>query len=208
SSGGDTNIAAGGAVTLAAAQSTDIHGGIAGSLADGGAKLNKAEIGGGVENQTANIDTAGNLNIKSGGKTTLEGTQATAGGNASIDAAGGIDKKTVVSGSGEIGLNKADASLDVQKTSIASEGRTLVPMSAGSTFKSSVPIPANIPAGKKVEAATADGKPLPSWLSFDAKTGNFVGTPPADFKGNLNVVVKVPDANGGVTEIPLRFQGQ
>jgi hypothetical protein len=81
-------------------------------------------------------------------------------------------------------------------------------MTAGSTFKSSVPIPANIPAGKKVEATTADGKPLPSWLSFDAKTGNFVGTPPADFKGNLNVVVKVPDANGGVQEIPLRFQGQ
>jgi hypothetical protein len=207
-SNGDTNIEAGGAVNLTAAKSTDIHGGLAGGLSsDGGAKLNKAEIGGGIENETAKIDTAGNLNIKSGGKTTLEGTQANAGGNANIDAGGGVDKKTVVSASGEIGLNKGDASLDIQKTSIQAEGRTLVPMT-GNSFKTSVPIPANLPAGKKVEVATADGKPLPSWLTFDAKTGSFVGTPPADFKGNLNVVVKVPDANGGVTEIPLRFQGQ
>jgi hypothetical protein len=41
-----------------------------------------------------------------------------------------------------------------------------------------------------------------------SQAGSFTGTPPADFKGNLNVVVKVPDANGGVSEIPLRFQGQ
>lgn len=207
-SNGDTNIAAGGDVRLTAAQSSEISGGFAGGISsDTGPKLNKAEIGGGVQNEVATIDTAGNLNIKSGGKTVLEGTQATAGDTATIDAQGGVEKKTVVSGGAELGLTKADASLDVQKTSIQSEGRALVPMTDNG-FKTSVPVPANLPAGKKVEAATADGKPLPSWLKFDPATGSFSGTPPADFKGNLNVVVKVPDANGGTTEIPLRFQGQ
>jgi filamentous hemagglutinin family protein len=207
-SNGDTNIAAGGNVNLSAAESSEISGGFAGGISSGtGPKLNKAEIGGGVQNEVATVETAGNLNIKSGGKTTLEGTQATAGGNATIDAQGGVEKKTVVSGGAELGLTKADASLDVQKTSIQSEGRALVPMT-DQGFKTSVALPAIIPAGKKVEAATADGKPLPAWLKFDDKTGSFTGTPPADFKGNLNVVVKVPDANGGVSEIPLRFQGQ
>lgn len=207
-SNGDTNIAAGGDVNMTAAQSTEISGGFAGGISSGtGPKLNKAEIGGGVQNEVASVDTAGNLNIKSGGKTVLEGTQAKAGDTATIDAQGGVEKKTVVSGSGELGLTKADASLDIQQASIQSEGRALVPMT-DSGFKTSVPIPANIPAGKKVEVATADGKPLPTWLKFDAKTGSFTGTPPTDFKGNLNVVVKVPDANGGVSEIPLRFQGQ
>lgn len=207
-SNGDTNIAAGGNVNLSAAESSEISGGFAGGVSSGtGPKLNKAEIGGGVTNEVAKIDTAGNLNIKSGGKTTLEGTQAVAGDTATIDAKGGVEKKTVVSGGAELGLTKADASLDIQQTSIQSEGRALVPMT-DKGFKTSVALPTSIPAGKKVEAATADGKPLPAWLKFDDKTGSFTGTPPADFKGNLNVVVKVPDANGGVSEIPLRFQGQ
>ena len=207
-SNGDTNIAAGGNVDMKAAESSEISGGFAGGVSsDTGPKLNKAEIGGGVTKEAVGIDTAGNLNIKSGGKTTLEGTQAVAGDTATIDAKGGVEKKTIVSGGAELGLTKADAALDVQKTSIQSEGRALVPMT-DKGFKTSVPIPTNIPAGRKVEAATADGKPLPGWLKFDDKTGSFTGTPPADFKGNLNVVVRVPDANGGMQEIPLRFQGQ
>jgi filamentous hemagglutinin len=207
-SNGDTNVSAGGNVNMNAAESSEISGGFAGGVSSGtGPKLNKAEIGGGVTKEGVDIDTAGNLNIKSGGKTTLEGTQAKAGDTATIDAKGGVDKKTIVSGGAELGLTKADVSLDIQKTTIQSEGRALVPMTDNG-FKTSVAIPTTIPAGKKVEASTADGKPLPSWLKFDDKTGSFTGTPPADFKGNLNVVVKVPDANGGVSEIPLRFQGQ
>lgn len=48
-----------------------------------------------------------------------------------------------------------------------------------------------------------DGKPLPSWLSFDPKTGKVTGTPPAGFKGDIQVIVNVPQSNGSVAHTPL-----
>jgi hypothetical protein len=41
-----------------------------------------------------------------------------------------------------------------------------------------------------------DGKPLPSWMSFDAATGALTGTPPTDLIGNLSIVVNVPMPDG------------
>ena len=46
-----------------------------------------------------------------------------------------------------------------------------------------------------------NGQPLPAWVKFDPVTGVLSGTPPADFKGTLDVVIKVPQANGSVQQI-------
>ncbi|MBJ2154882.1 two-partner secretion domain-containing protein [Variovorax sp. IB41] len=71
------------------------------------------------------------------------------------------------------------------------------------TVTAQVPLPSQLPKGTRVTATTSDGKPLPSWLSFDAKTGKVTGTPPAGFKGDIQVVVNVPQANGSVAHTPL-----
>ncbi|MEC5384646.1 hemagglutinin repeat-containing protein [Uliginosibacterium sp. H3] len=49
--------------------------------------------------KVSNIKTGGNLNVKSGGKTTLEGTQGDVGGKATLTAGGGVVQKDVVSSS-------------------------------------------------------------------------------------------------------------
>ncbi|KPF75216.1 hypothetical protein IP88_07305 [alpha proteobacterium AAP81b] len=44
-------------------------------------------------------------------------------------------------------------------------------------------------------ASLADGSPLPAWLSFDAATRTFSGTPPLDFHGDIELKVTA-SANG------------
>lgn len=46
-------------------------------------------------------------------------------------------------------------------------------------------------------ARMADGSAMPSWLSFDAATRTFSGTPANDDVGNLEIIVSVSDGNGG-----------
>jgi hypothetical protein len=62
-----------------------------------------------------------------------------------------------------------------------------------------------VPQGAQVQTQTKDGQPLPSWVKFDPVTGVLSGTPPPDFKGSLDVVIKVPQAGGGVQEITTTF---
>lgn len=51
-----------------------------------------------------------------------------------------------------------------------------------------------------LNATHADGSPLPSWLTFDAATGQFSGMPPADFGGALEIVVAVSDGKVSVEQ--------
>ncbi|WP_257166615.1 VCBS domain-containing protein [Bradyrhizobium sp. SRS-191] len=44
-----------------------------------------------------------------------------------------------------------------------------------------------------LEAVQQDGSALPAWLHFDAATGTFSGTPPANFAGAVNVTVYAGD---------------
>jgi Ca2+-binding RTX toxin-like protein len=44
-----------------------------------------------------------------------------------------------------------------------------------------------------LSATLADGSALPAWLSFDAATGGFSGTPPLNFNGNVDVKVSASD---------------
>ena len=46
-------------------------------------------------------------------------------------------------------------------------------------------------------ATLANGDPLPSWLSFNAATRTFSGTPPEDFYGTIALKVTASDGNGG-----------
>jgi hypothetical protein len=62
-----------------------------------------------------------------------------------------------------------------------------------------------MPPGKSVEVNTADGKPLPEWVKFDSTTGTFSGNPPSDFKGAINIVVKIPQSDGSVKDVPVTF---
>ncbi len=44
-----------------------------------------------------------------------------------------------------------------------------------------------------LSASLGDGSALPSWLNFNAGTGTFTGTPPANFAGTVNVKVTASD---------------
>lgn len=48
----------------------------------------------------------------------------------------------------------------------------------------------------QLNATLADGKPLPAWLSFDAKTRTFSGTPNNDAVGNVAIRVTATDKAG------------
>lgn len=54
-------------------------------------------------------------------------------------------------------------------------------------------------------ATMADGSPLPSWLSFNPATGQFVGTPPANFRGDLQLRVVARDDAGRQAETQVRL---
>lgn len=120
-SDGDTSIAAGGNVNLATADSSHVEGGFGGSIGSGGGGLTKASIGGGADHQETDMSSGGDLKITSGGKTTMEGSTLEADGKASVDAKGGVEKKTVVSGGGDLGLDHAGADLKVKETEIKSK---------------------------------------------------------------------------------------
>ena len=69
-------------------------------------------------------------------------------------------------------------------------------VSADGIKRTQIPIPGWLHASTKVLAGMPDGKPLPSWMSFDAATGALTGTPPTDLVGNLSIVVNVPMPDG------------
>jgi hypothetical protein len=47
-----------------------------------------------------------------------------------------------------------------------------------------------------VTARLADGRPLPAWLSFDARSRRFRGRVPAGFAGELSITVVASDVDG------------
>ena len=49
-------------------------------------------------------------------------------------------------------------------------------------------------------ATLSDGVALPSWLTFDAATGTFSGTPPRDFSGDLELKVTASDGSLSVSD--------
>ncbi len=82
------------------------------------------------------------------------------------------------------------ASAPIQDLSVRSGGRIDFQLGAD-TFVHGVP-----GAVLQLSARTADGRPLPAWLRFDARTGRFEGVPPPGFSGTLTVQVMARDAQG------------
>ncbi len=209
SAGSDARIAAGGDVDFKTADSTQLKGGLSlGKEVSGGARLGKAELSSDTERAGTQLQAGGKLEISSGGATRFSGTQASAGGQATLQAAAGVEEQSATSSKLEIGLKQPELDKTPTSTSISAAGGTVRQQGtgAGAEFKASVVVPATMPQGKQLEARTADGKPLPGWLKFDAKTGQFTGKPPADFKGVLSVLVKVPQADGTVKSVPMKFE--
>ncbi|MDR3390500.1 MAG: hemagglutinin repeat-containing protein [Sulfuriferula sp.] len=115
SAGKDASISAVGAVNMLAATSTSssdsqsVSVGVSASQdktsRHGGATVGVALAKADSTNQDgSSIAVGGNLNIKSGGVTTMQGTQADVGGKASIDAAGGVVKQDAINESSSSGL--------------------------------------------------------------------------------------------------------
>lgn len=115
SAGKDASISAVGNVNMLAATSTSssdsqsISVGVSGSQdktsRHGGATVGVALAKADSTNQVgSSVAVGGNLNIKSGGVTMMQGTQADVGGKASIDAAGGVVKQDAINESSSSGL--------------------------------------------------------------------------------------------------------
>ena len=51
-----------------------------------------------------------------------------------------------------------------------------------------------------LSATLADGSPLPGWLSFDAPSRTFSGTPPQEFSGTLDIRVTASDGMASVSD--------
>ena len=62
-------------------------------------------------------------------------------------------------------------------------------------------------AGERLtlRAEMADGKAIPQWLTFNANSGTFEGTPPAGFTGELQIKVTARDGQGNEVEALFRF---
>lgn len=74
-------------------------------------------------------------------------------------------------------------------------------LSVGSGSRVSLQIPGDafISSGTiELSATQADGKPLPGWLKFNARTGRFEGTPPPAFEGTISFKVVARDTQGRI----------
>ncbi len=171
------------------------------------------------------VQAKGQTTVAAGGTVTQKAavsTSSSSSAEVSASASGGsmqpVKKKGAGSTGGTGGPNKkkngavGSGILEVETTSDSSSssqevslggGQGVVVSQGGNSAKPQVRAAVSLPMegrstsrGAKVVAKTADGKPLPSWLKFDAKTGSFTGTPPAGYKGDLKVNVFIPMADG------------
>lgn len=116
SSGGDTNVAAGGNVEFAAARDTassssnNLSLSVSASDDGEGEQSGEGSIGGGLSRSNSNqartgsISSGGNVTVSSGGDTTLQGTQVQSGGDTSLSAGGQVRLESAESSSSEIGV--------------------------------------------------------------------------------------------------------
>lgn len=95
--------------------------------------------------------------------------------------------------SGQLEVNR---SIDRQFVEPNSQGSISLPYD---TFTHSDPN-ASITLAAKLE----DGRPLPTWVSFDPRTGTFKVSPPAGYVGELEIEVSARDEKGN--EVKTKFK--
>lgn len=59
-----------------------------------------------------------------------------------------------------------------------------------------------------VSARLANGRPLPSWLSFNPASGSFQGTPPPGFRGELTIEVVARDNQGHEAHTTFKLKSE
>ena len=133
------------------------------------------------------------------GGTSPSGGSSTSGGNApsggtvvtappvSNPADGGFRVAVVPSSSGDAGSPAVVVDRPIGSIQTTGSVDFTVPVDAFAVTSPDLSV--------TLSATTADGRPLPSWLSFDARTGTFRGTPPA---GVARVAIRLiaRDSNG------------
>ncbi|WP_130471852.1 ELWxxDGT repeat protein, partial [Candidatus Magnetaquicoccus inordinatus] len=58
----------------------------------------------------------------------------------------------------------------------------------------------------QLAAVQANGEPLPSWITFDAKSGTFSGQPPAGSNADLTITVTAKDSQGREATLTLQIK--
>lgn len=64
----------------------------------------------------------------------------------------------------------------------------------------------NVNAVIQLTATQIDGSPLPSWIEFNARKGEFKGTPPIGSDGELDVIITAIDDSGHKASIRFRIR--
>lgn len=133
-------------------------------------------------------------------------TQGSQGGNAGI-AAG----TPVTSGGGfQVSLGAPSVNAVRDGSLFVAKGIPAVEVTTTNVISFAIPNDAfghtNADAGVQLAAKLTDGRPLPSWVSFDPAKGTFVGEAPPDFKGTLSVTVVARDSAGHEVATTFRIQ--
>jgi len=102
-----------------------------------------------------------------------------------INAAGGVTKSEGVLNGQVVGTSQTVTA------SVRADG----------TQTALIPGAIAIPAGTEVALTGPNGETLPEWVKFDSLTGSISAKPPADFQGEMPVVVAVPQKDGSVKKI-------
>ena len=98
----------------------------------------------------------------------------------------------------------------VQSTAAANQAPVLVNPLADKTFAEDSPVSFTLPANSfsdadgdalTYSATMSNGAALPSWLSFDAASRTFSGTPPLNYNGTLSVKVTASDGTAATVDI-------
>ena len=109
-----------------------------------------------------------------------------------------------------VGLMSPDAARATSVPLLAQDVAAPVSIITGQTIAFNLPpntfIDANAGARLTVQASLTDGRPLPTWLSFNEANGSFQGTPPPGFTGVLNIQVVARDENGNSATAKLQVQ--
>ncbi|EEF79224.1 two-partner secretion domain-containing protein [Methylophaga thiooxydans] len=70
----------------------------------------------------------------------------------------------------------------------------------------SISLPDNRDTSQSLELTSDNGQPAPDWVKVDATTGEINATPPTDFTGKLDVVVKIPLNDGTFMEKTISIE--
>jgi hypothetical protein len=196
---GDTNVAAGGDVTIAAAANTLESNSLAvgagfGFDKDKSAMNLKASVKMVDEKSTeavvSNINTGGSLNISAGRNMTIEGANIEAGGDAQLAAAGDVTFKEARNESSSSSL---DVSIEIGKETEKKENQLDSKQTRSETAKQTAGLGLGVESSSKSEAVTGSIRAGNNLTVVSGGNATFVGTDLA--AGNSAQVAAAGDVN-------------